>query len=69
MQHHQIVKKETILRERLIYRYVQAMDRGDVDGIAAVLKAALGDPELARIITEIDLAFIEEALFYGSRGI
>lgn len=59
MQQHNL-DQETILREKLIYRYVQAMDRGDVDEIAAVLEAALDDPELDRIITEIDLAYQEE---------
>jgi hypothetical protein len=59
MQHHQI-DQETILREKLIYRYVQAMDHGEAEEIAAVLEAALDDPELDRIITEIDLAYQEE---------
>ena len=57
MQHQ--VDQDNILREKLIYRYVQAMDRGDVQKIAAVLEAALNDPELDRIITEIDLAYQE----------
>ena len=52
--------QHNILREKLIYRYVQAMDQGDVEEIAAVLEAALDDPELDRIITEIDLAYQEE---------
>lgn len=59
MQHYQI-DQETILREKLIYRYVQAMDHGDAEEITAVLEAALDDPELDRIITEIDLAYQEE---------
>lgn len=58
MQHP--IDQETIRREKLIYRYIQAMDRGDVEEIAAVLEAALDDPELDRIITEIDLAYQEE---------
>jgi hypothetical protein len=58
MQHP--VDQDNILREKLIYRYVQAVDQGDLEEIAAVLEAALDDPELDRIITEIDLAYQEE---------
>lgn len=47
-------------RERLIYQYVRALDRGDADGIAAVLQAALDDPELDRVIEEIHLSYQEE---------
>ncbi len=54
--------QDIILREKLIYRYVQAMDQGDVEEIAIVLEAALNDSELDRIITEIDLAYQEEEL-------
>ncbi len=52
--------QDTVLREKLIYRYVQAMDQGDVEEIAVVLEAALDDPKLDQIITEIDLAYQEE---------
>jgi hypothetical protein len=54
------VNQDDILREKLIYRYVQAMDQGDVEEIAVVLEVALDDLELDRIITEIDLAYQEE---------
>lgn len=47
-------------REKAIFRYVQALERGDMEGVAAVLEAASLDPELERIITEINLAYIEE---------
>lgn len=47
-------------REKAIYLYVQALDNGDMDGIAEVLELALHDPELAEIIEEIDLAYQEE---------
>lgn len=49
-------QNENISRERLIYRYVQAMDQGNAEEIDAVLEAALDDPELDRMIGEIDLA-------------
>ena len=47
-------------REKAIYRYVTALDNGDMDGVAEVLDLALCDPELERIIEEIDLAYQEE---------
>ena len=47
-------------REKAIYRYVQALDNGDLDSVAEVLELALCDQELERIIEEIDLAYQEE---------
>ena len=47
-------------REKAIYRYVTALDNGDLDIVAEVLELALYDLELARIIEKIDLAFQEE---------
>ena len=47
-------------REKAIYRYVIALDNGDLDSVAKILELALYDPELARIIEEIDLAYQEE---------
>lgn len=47
-------------RDRMIHRYVQALDQGDVEGIAAILEAALDDPELDKVIEEINLSYQEE---------
>lgn len=47
-------------REKAIYQYVTALDRGDIEGIGAVLKAAEKDPELERIIREINLTYHKE---------
>lgn len=47
-------------REKAIYRYVIALDNGDMDDVAEVLELALYDQELERIIEEIDLAYQEE---------
>jgi DNA-binding phage protein len=52
--------KSSLLREKLIYQYVTALDEGDLDAIAPVLEAALEDPELEQAITEINLAYQEE---------
>ena len=49
-----------IFQERLIFAYVEAMDKGNMKIIADILKIALTDPELDRIITEIDLVLEKE---------
>lgn len=47
-------------REKAVYQYVTALDRGDMEGIGAVLEADVNDSELERIIREINLAYQEE---------
>jgi hypothetical protein len=53
-------EQDTVLREKMIHRYIQALDQGDIDSVAAVLEAALDDSELDRVIAEINLALQEE---------
>jgi|GEM_PF-1423993 len=47
-------------REKAIHLYVQALDEGDMEVVAQILDAACNDPELERIITEINSAYQEE---------
>lgn len=47
-------------REKAIHLYVQALDQGDMEVVAEILDAACDDPELERIITEINSAYQEE---------
>lgn len=47
-------------RERLILQYVCGFDRGDMDAVGKVIEASLDDPELARIIDEINQVLAEE---------
>lgn len=56
------MKKSTIdlFREKAIRRYLKALDEGDMESVAEVLEISLDDPELERIITEINLAYHEE---------
>ena len=49
-----------ISREKAILCYIQALDQGDIEGVVAVLEAALSDPELDRLISEVNLAYHEE---------
>jgi len=47
-------------REKAIYRYVEALDKAELDTIAAVLDLAVSDPELSQAITEVNLSIQEE---------
>jgi hypothetical protein len=51
---------DDIRRDKLIYHYVQGLDTGDLDRVASVLEAAVEDPELDRLIAEINIAYQEE---------
>jgi DNA-binding phage protein len=59
MQKHN-TNQSIISREAAIHRYILALDQGDMEGVAQILEAALDDPELERLITEINLAYQEE---------
>lgn len=59
MQKHNI-DQGLISREKAILHYIQALDQGDMESVAAILEAALDDPELDRVIMEINLAYQEE---------
>lgn len=48
------------MRENAIYRYVRALDNGDLESISHVLELALDDAELDRILIEINRAYEEE---------
>ncbi len=52
--------QQEIERERLIHKYVTSLDNGDMDEVIEVLNAACYDPELERIVKEIDLHYQEE---------
>ncbi len=49
-----------VLRQKLIDRYVQALDEGEVDQAIEVLKAAQDDPVLTRMIGQVEQGFEEE---------
>lgn len=46
--------------DRAIYDYVIGMDEGDIDAVEAVIDRALDDPELARIVAEVNAGYREE---------
>ncbi len=51
---------ERAQREKMLLRYIRALDEGDMDGVALILEAALADPELDRLLTEVDRGLAEE---------
>jgi hypothetical protein len=56
------MSEQAFQRELAIYRYVAALDAGDLEGVEAVLHAAIADPELAEAVAEINLSYQEELL-------
>jgi hypothetical protein len=48
------------LREKAIYRYVEALDRAELEIVADVIGLAIDDPELSQAIIEVNSAFQQE---------
>jgi hypothetical protein len=48
-------------REMILERYVGAYDRGDWDEISEILKQALFDPDLDKLLNEVDATLYTEA--------
>ena len=55
-----VMTPEEIARERSVYKYVEAMDSGRIEETYDVWRAAMEDSELARILHEVDKAYVEE---------
>lgn len=51
-----------IEREKAAAGYIQALDNGDFDTLSLILLQAERDPELSRMLMEIDQVFIDEDL-------
>lgn len=50
-------------RDQALDRYIQALDHGDIDTVEAILHQAVCDPELDRLIHEVNMAlYVEEGL-------
>lgn len=60
MAEQQTDKQRELDREKALYRYVCALDRGDLDAMAAVLRQAERDPALEQMILETHEAFLAE---------
>jgi hypothetical protein len=51
---------EELARDKEVYLYVTAMDRGDFDMMVEILARAEGDPMLADLLWRADLAMVED---------
>lgn len=54
MSHQETPARRHLMREKALFRYTSALERGDFETIAAVLHEAEADPELARLIAEVN---------------
>jgi hypothetical protein len=54
---------DALQREKMLYRYSSALERGDFETVAAVLQQAEQDPYLERMVLDIDLAYQEDLQF------
>lgn len=52
--------ERAVLREKAIYRYVEAFDRAELEIVAEVIALAIDDPELSQAIIEVNSAFQQE---------
>lgn len=48
---------QIIMREELAYHYAMALDEEDIYTLAEVIDIASNDPQLSKLIDEIDIAF------------
>jgi len=51
---------DALQREKLLYRYSSALERGDFETVAAVLGQAENDPAIERMILDLNTAYQEE---------
>jgi hypothetical protein len=68
MAEQQTNRQSRIDREKALYRYIRALDRGDLDMIAAVLEQAERDPALEQMILETHEAFLAEENSTAEQG-
>lgn len=53
MHEQRLTRQQRLAREKAVYRYMTALDSGDVDTIAAILHEAERDPALQQMILEV----------------
>ncbi len=68
MAEQQTAKRNQLDRDKALYRYVRALDGGDLDMIAAVLRQAERDPALEQMILETHEAFLAGEDATGEQG-
>ncbi len=60
MDNQQPARRESRLREKALYRYMDAFERGDFEIMARILQQAERDPELEAMIWEVQTAYLAE---------
>ncbi len=60
MSNQQSTFKQRLLREKALYRYANALERGDADTLATILHEAESDAILEQQITEMHGMYLEE---------
>ena len=60
MSNQQPTFKQRLLREKALYRYANALERGDADTLATILHEAESDAILEQQITEMHEMYLEE---------
>ncbi len=60
MSNKQSTLEQRLLREKALYRYANALERGDADTLAAILYKAESDAILEQQITEMHEVYLEE---------
>lgn len=60
MSNQQPTREKRLLREKTLYRYANALERGDADTLAAILYEAESDSVLEQEIMEVHARYLEE---------
>lgn len=60
MNERQPTHSESLMREKALYRYMDALERGDFEVMARILQQAERDPELEAMIWEVQTAYLIE---------
>lgn len=60
MDNLQPARRESLLREKALYSYMDAFERGDFESMARILQQAEHDPTLEEMIWEVQTAYLVE---------
>lgn len=60
MNEQQPTHSESLMREKALYRYMDALERGNFEVMARILQQAERDPELEAMIWEVQTAYLIE---------
>ncbi|KAB2852370.1 MAG: hypothetical protein F9K46_19200, partial [Anaerolineae bacterium] len=61
------MNQRNLAREKLLFRYTNALERGDFATVEAILQEARHDAELERMIAEINAALSQEMPKFSAR--